>query len=58
MLGGASTIIVEIFKGALSTFLKAYDGKVNFAKTKIYGWNCPLRTLERIGRKLGFEVDA
>ena len=48
-------IIVERFKEVISTFLKAYDGKVNAAKTKIYGWNCPARTMAKIARTLGYE---
>ena len=58
LLGGESTIIAERFKGTLCVFLKAYDDKVNSAKTKIYGWNCPPGTLARIGRTLGFEGNA
>ena len=52
LLGGATTIIAERFQGALSTFLKAYDGKVNSTKSKVYGWNLPAGTLARIGRTL------
>ena len=55
LLGGASVIIAEIFREVISTFLKASDGKVNAAKTKIYGWNCPVRRMARIGRMLGYE---
>ena len=39
----------------LSTFLKATDGKVNSTKSKVYGWNYPPRTLEKIARTVGFE---
>ena len=55
MLGGASTTIANKFKCALSTFLKATDGKVNSTKSKVYGWNCPPGALEKIARTLGFE---
>ena len=37
-------------------FLKASDGKVNTVKTKIYGWNCPARTMATIARMLGYEA--
>ena len=39
----------------MSTFLKATDGKINSIKSKVYGWNCPLGTLAKIARTLGFE---
>ena len=55
MIGGVSSISVERFKCALSTFLKASDIKVNSAKSKVYGWNCPRGTLAKIARTLGFE---
>ena len=55
LLGGASTIIAEIFKGVLSICLKASNSKVNSTKTKIYGWNCPARTMATIARTLGYE---
>ena len=55
MLGGASITIVRRFKCALSTFLKASDGKVNSTKSKVYGWICPPITLENIRRTLGFK---
>ena len=55
MLGGASTTIAKRFKCALSTFLKATDGKVNSTKSKVYGWNCTLKTLVNIARALGFK---
>ena len=58
LLGGASTIIAERFNGALYIFLKASDEKVNSAKSKIYGWNFPPCTLERIGRTFGFQGNA
>ena len=51
----ASIIIVERFKGFISIFLKASDGKINALKTKIYGWNCPERTMSRIAKTLGYE---
>ena len=56
LLGGASVIIAEIFKEVISTFLKDSDGKFNAAKTKIYGWNFPTRTMARIARILGYEA--
>ena len=58
LLGEASTTIEKRFKGALSTFLKASDGKVNSTKSKVYGWNYPTGTLEKIERTLGFEGNA
>ena len=48
-------MIAERFNEVLSSFLKASDGKVNSIKSKVYGWNCPPRSLERIARVLGFE---
>ena len=53
LLVGASVIIVERFREVISIFLKASDGKVNALKTKIYGWNCPKRTMVRIAKTLG-----
>ena len=41
MLGGAYITIAKRFKGAISTFLKESDGKVNSTKSKVYGWNFP-----------------
>ena len=55
MLGGVSSISAEIFKCALSTFLKASDNKVNSTKSKVYIWNCSPGTLAKIARTLGFE---
>ena len=48
LLGGASVIIPERFRGVISTFLKEFDGKINTLKTRIYCWNCPERTMVRI----------
>ena len=56
LLGGASVIIAKRFKEVISTFLKASDGKVNASKTKIYGWNCPARTMATIAWMLGYEA--
>ena len=56
LLGGASVIITQRFKEAISIFLKASDGKANDVKTKIYGWNCPARTAATIARTLGYEA--
>ena len=53
ILGGSSVIIAEIFKEVISMFLKAYDGKVNAVKTKIYGWNYVAITMATIARTLG-----
>ena len=47
--------IAKRFKCALSTFLKAFDGKVNSTKSKVYGWNYPPGTLANIVRTIGFE---
>ena len=55
MLDGASTIILERFNGVLSNFIKAFEGKLNSEKLKVYGWNFPPSTMVRIGRILGFE---
>ena len=50
LLGGASITIARRFNSVLSTFLKAIDGKINLAKSKVYGWNCTLGTLAKIAR--------
>ena len=55
LLGGASTIIAERFNGVLSTFIKAYDGKVNSENSKAYGWNFSPGTMARTGRILGLK---
>ena len=48
-------MIAQIFNSVLSTFLKETDGKINSAKSKVYGWNCTPGTLAKIARILGFE---
>ena len=55
LLGGSSIIIAERFREVISTFLKASYGKMNSVKSKIYGWNCPARTMARIAKMLGYE---
>ena len=50
LLGGASITIARRFNSVLSTFLKAIDGKINLAKSKVYGWNCTLGMLAKIAR--------
>ena len=55
LLGGASPVIVEIFKKVISTFLKASDGKINIEKSKFYGWNFLPGNMARISRIMGFK---
>ena len=58
LFGGASITIAWRFNSVMSTFLKATNGKIYSAKSKVYGWNCTPETLEKIARTLGFEGNA
>ena len=58
MLGGASITIAWRFNLVMSTFVKATNGKIYSAKSKVYGWNCTLETLVNIARALVFERNA
>ena len=43
LLGGASLHIARQFKQELETYKQISGSKINFQKSKIYGWNCSVR---------------
>jgi len=56
LLGGASTIIARRFKKVLDDFLQVSSGLLNNEKCRIYGWNTPPRTMQRISQILDILV--
>ena len=54
LLRGASVTIAERFRGSLSIFLKASDGKVIALKNKIYGWNIGVVNIHNTALIMGF----
>jgi len=55
-MGGASVRIANKFKTTLSIYYKASGGKINTAKSEIYGWNIDKRTLTKISQKLDMKA--
>ena len=56
LLGGASLLIARHFKQELEIYKQISGIKINFQKSKIYGWNCSVRDLGEIARILGMEA--
>ena len=55
LLGGASIISACLFKRELDIYKEVSGSKINFQKSKIYGWNCSIRDMTGIARLLGME---
>jgi len=51
-LGGASVRIAKRFKTTLSAYCEAFGGKINTAKSEIFGWNTDIRTMNKISQSL------
>ena len=56
LLGGASTIIARRFKKVMDDFLQVSGGLLNNTKCRIYGWNTPPITMQRISQILDIHV--
>ena len=56
LLGVVSTIITRRFKKVLDDFLQVSGGLSNNTKSRIYGWNTPPRTMQRISQILDILV--
>ena len=54
--GGTSTIVARRFKKVLDYFLQVSGGLLNNTKCRIYGWNTPPRTMQRISQILYIHV--
>jgi len=50
LMEGASTIIARRFKKIMDAFLQVLGGLLNNTKSRIYGWNIPPRTMQRISQ--------
>jgi len=50
LLGGASTIIARRFKKNIDASLQVSGGLLNNTKCRIYGWNIPSITMQRISQ--------
>ena len=55
LLGGASIISAGFFKRELDIYKEVSGSKISFQKSKIFGWNCPIREMAGIARLLGME---
>ena len=55
LLGGASIILVGFFKREMDIYKEVSGSKINFQKSKIFNWNCPIREMAGIARILGME---
>ena len=44
------------FKEELEAYKLVSGSKINFQKSKIYGWNCSVKEIGEIARILGMEV--
>jgi len=56
LLGGASIPTARHFKQELEIYKQNSGSKINFQKSKVYGWNCSIRELGEIARVLEMEA--
>ena len=55
LLGGASQIIARRFKKEMNRYCQASGSKINYRKSKIYGWNINPREMLDITRAINMD---
>ena len=57
LLGGPSQIIARRFKNEMNRYCQVSGSKINFRKSKIYGWNINPREMLEITRVINMDGD-
>ena len=55
LLGGSSQIIARRFKNEMNYYYQASGSKINYRKSKIYGWNINPREMLEITQALNMD---